>query len=449
MGNSLTRFFPFLPNLSLLLRNRNISFRRILRRPLNRSQPPVPTVQHALMIELFLIDENDNEGTNQGNANREHLVSTVSATMSNGRLVFRDILPQILESRQASSPPNQTNIVSNSIQSSQSQTSEVQSDADNTPSPNPSNSTQRSFRSIIIYLDDEVASRILNGNTDEEITDLIAQVLSISESKGTPPASQKMIDLLPILKLDTDLIESSGGKCTICCEEYIEGNTVIQLPCLHIFDKECLMPWLKQHCSCPVCRYELPVDDQNYEKERKNRMQSRNIQENSFFQSRDINQDQNETSEATNNSTNNQSSEQIEDQDSNEEMDTEAETEVREDSSEHDHLQSQSQESENEKEEENSKEEEEEKVEEEDTVNSDHLSMGSSSSHSAALRPNRSHTHTRSSHSHSNHTNNREPITNTKFRNRREDNSYFNKLKRWFQTATNRNRQNHNRDNES
>jgi hypothetical protein len=33
----------------------------------------------------------------------------------------------------------------------------------------------------------------------------------------------------------------------------------------------------------PVCRYELPVDDEEYEKSRKERMSARNIDENKYF----------------------------------------------------------------------------------------------------------------------------------------------------------------------
>ncbi|MFM7852730.1 MAG: RING finger domain-containing protein [Flammeovirgaceae bacterium] len=33
------------------------------------------------------------------------------------------------------------------------------------------------------------------------------------------------------------------------------------MPCGHIYHPDCLNPWLEKQNSCPVCRFELPLQE--------------------------------------------------------------------------------------------------------------------------------------------------------------------------------------------
>ena len=49
--------------------------------------------------------------------------------------------------------------------------------------------------------------------------------------------------------------------CAICTEDLEEGCRVTSMPCGHLFHAACLTPWLRQHDTCPMCRFRLPADD--------------------------------------------------------------------------------------------------------------------------------------------------------------------------------------------
>ena len=54
-------------------------------------------------------------------------------------------------------------------------------------------------------------------------------------------------------------------------DEFAQGESCLIMPCKHHFHKECLIPWLKERNSCPVCRFELPTDDEDFENRKRNR----------------------------------------------------------------------------------------------------------------------------------------------------------------------------------
>lgn len=94
-----------------------------------------------------------------------------------------------------------------------------------------------------------------------------------SANTGAPPASRKTIRQLPtVVVTPEDLVDETNRECCICLEENELGAKVARLPCGHIFHTHCINQWLTKHCTCPVCRYELPTDDSGYERGRKQRM---------------------------------------------------------------------------------------------------------------------------------------------------------------------------------
>ncbi|KAL2553452.1 E3 ubiquitin-protein ligase [Forsythia ovata] len=85
---------------------------------------------------------------------------------------------------------------------------------------------------------------------------------------GTPPASKSAVDGLPDIKITEELLASDSSQCAVCKDSFELNEEVKQIPCKHIYHKDCILPWLELHNSCPVCRYELPTDDPDYENRR-------------------------------------------------------------------------------------------------------------------------------------------------------------------------------------
>lgn len=75
------------------------------------------------------------------------------------------------------------------------------------------------------------------------------------QSNAPPPATEDTIAKLPRKKLDKEMLGSdSKAECTICIDDLQLGDEVLVLPCKHWFHGECVVLWLKEHNTCPICR---------------------------------------------------------------------------------------------------------------------------------------------------------------------------------------------------
>ncbi|XP_060239516.1 E3 ubiquitin-protein ligase RNF181 isoform X3 [Meriones unguiculatus] len=84
-----------------------------------------------------------------------------------------------------------------------------------------------------------------------------------------PPAAKAVVESLPRTVIGRSKAEL---KCPVCLLEFEEEETVIEMPCHHFFHSNCILPWLSKTNSCPLCRYELPTDDDSYEEHKKDKV---------------------------------------------------------------------------------------------------------------------------------------------------------------------------------
>ena len=54
-------------------------------------------------------------------------------------------------------------------------------------------------------------------------------------------------------------------KCPICLLKYKKSDIIKELPCNHIFHKNCILKWIEKSNICPICKYDITGDINNIE----------------------------------------------------------------------------------------------------------------------------------------------------------------------------------------
>lgn len=72
---------------------------------------------------------------------------------------------------------------------------------------------------------------------------------------------QSLLELLRSqLPVTTWSAQEPSQECALCLEEYVPGETVTRLNCLHAFHVACIDPWLEKNSTCPCCKFDLLSD---------------------------------------------------------------------------------------------------------------------------------------------------------------------------------------------
>ena len=75
------------------------------------------------------------------------------------------------------------------------------------------------------------------------------------QSNAAPPASDDALNRLERRPVDSSMLDGESKiECPICIDDLEEGHTAMFLPCKHFFHQDCVVLWLKEHNTCPICR---------------------------------------------------------------------------------------------------------------------------------------------------------------------------------------------------
>ena len=73
---------------------------------------------------------------------------------------------------------------------------------------------------------------------------------------------ETIIKFLPVSEVKEIKINqenNNNNKCVICLSDFEIGDQVSALPCAHVFHTECIISWLRKHCQCPVCKFNITL----------------------------------------------------------------------------------------------------------------------------------------------------------------------------------------------
>lgn len=96
------------------------------------------------------------------------------------------------------------------------------------------------------------------GQGEEQISDIIQR--SQNDMGGVKKRVKK--DFIKTLPSPTEITDSCS--CGICKDDISSDESpedFVELPCKHVFHRECVMPWFKTAHTCPICRHPLPYEE--------------------------------------------------------------------------------------------------------------------------------------------------------------------------------------------
>jgi len=106
----------------------------------------------------------------------------------------------------------------------------------------------------------------------EGFEDILNDLYHRYQPPGKPPASEDAINSCPMIDINAKHVEKKES-CSICMEEFKINDKAMELPCHHLYHKDCVVTWLNTNNTCPVCRFELPT---NNDRSKDNRNQQDN-----------------------------------------------------------------------------------------------------------------------------------------------------------------------------
>ncbi len=84
--------------------------------------------------------------------------------------------------------------------------------------------------------------------------EMVIMIDQIVDGLLSQQSLQKKTNMLPSHVFHVSSTATENITCTVCMTEFIEGDMLLTMPCIHMFHKKCVDPWLRNHDNCPMCK---------------------------------------------------------------------------------------------------------------------------------------------------------------------------------------------------
>lgn len=81
--------------------------------------------------------------------------------------------------------------------------------------------------------------------------------LQYPESGRHPINISRIIEPSKLKQSDVDLLKNNNPQCAICIEHFAADDSVIYLPCFHVFHENCITNALQTTSKCPLCNMDI------------------------------------------------------------------------------------------------------------------------------------------------------------------------------------------------
>ena len=98
--------------------------------------------------------------------------------------------------------------------------------------------------------------RIIENQIRDEIQLIQNTFNNFEENRNKKKLTDGDMNLLKNINIDVNKM-CSQPSCPICSEDYSLGEELLELPCNHVFHRNCVIPWLEMKKTCPICRCKL------------------------------------------------------------------------------------------------------------------------------------------------------------------------------------------------